>query len=194
MRGCFKEKGRRSCLSQNNDNTRMEATLRKWYFIGVFNRVLDAQGSSGDDARIDLPAKNASWSRMSIMKRKPLISAWDSRSGVTLVELLVVILIVTILSVALLPLLGPFIVRARYAAEPIPVLGNIRTMVGVYKFDNKTTSFPDFPRRQAERLTFQSQARGVVWVLLVANLICYQAPVRTVAEPIRCLLTQTQQV
>jgi len=58
-----------------------------------------------------------------------------ARSGVTLVELLVVILIVTILSVSMLPLLQPFVVEAQYAAEPIPVIGNIRTKVGLYQYD-----------------------------------------------------------
>ena len=46
-----------------------------------------------------------------------------ARAGVTLVELLVVILIVTILSVSMLPLLQPFVVESQYAAEPIPVIG-----------------------------------------------------------------------
>ena len=58
-----------------------------------------------------------------------------ARSGVTLVELLVVILIVTILSVSMLPLLQPFVVESQYAAEPIPVIGNIRTKIGVYQYD-----------------------------------------------------------
>ena len=70
------------------------------------------------------------------MNMKLLKVKADSRSGVTLVELLVVILIVTILAVALLPLLQPFIVKAQYAAEPIPVLGNVRTSVGMYAFEN----------------------------------------------------------
>ena len=58
-----------------------------------------------------------------------------ARAGVTLVELLVVILIVTILSVSMLPLLQPFVVEAQYAAEAIPVIGNIRTKVGIYQYD-----------------------------------------------------------
>ena len=58
-----------------------------------------------------------------------------ARSGVTLVELLVVILIVTILSVSMLPLLQPFVTEAQYAAEAIPVIGNIRTKVAVYQYD-----------------------------------------------------------
>ena len=58
-----------------------------------------------------------------------------AKAGVTLVELLVVILIVTILSVSMLPLLKPFVVEAQYAAEPIPVIGNLRTKVGLYQYD-----------------------------------------------------------
>ena len=58
-----------------------------------------------------------------------------ARSGVTLVELLVVILIVTILSVSMLPLLKPFVVQSQYAAEPIPVIGNLRTKIGLYQYD-----------------------------------------------------------
>lgn len=58
-----------------------------------------------------------------------------ARAGVTLVELLVVILIVTILSVSLLPLLKPYIVKAQYAAEPIPVIGNLRTQIGLFQYD-----------------------------------------------------------
>lgn len=58
-----------------------------------------------------------------------------AKAGVTLVELLVVILIVTILSVSMLPLLQPFVTEAQYAAEAIPVIGNIRTKIAVYQYD-----------------------------------------------------------
>ena len=58
-----------------------------------------------------------------------------ARAGVTLVELLVVILIVTILSVSMLPLLQPFVVEAQYTAEAIPVIGNLRTKIGLYQYD-----------------------------------------------------------
>ncbi len=58
-----------------------------------------------------------------------------AKAGVTLVELLVVILIVTILSVSMLPLLQPFVTEAQYAAEPIPVIGNLRTKIGLYMYD-----------------------------------------------------------
>ena len=58
-----------------------------------------------------------------------------AKAGVTLVELLVVILIVTILSVSMLPLLQPFVTEAQYAAEAIPVIGSIRTNVGTRQYD-----------------------------------------------------------
>ncbi len=58
-----------------------------------------------------------------------------ARAGVTLVELLVVILIVTILSVSMLPLLQPFVTEAQYAAEAIPVIANLRTKIGLYVYD-----------------------------------------------------------
>lgn len=65
-----------------------------------------------------------------------------ARSGVTLVELLVVILIVTILSVSMLPLLQPFVVEAQYAAEAIPVIGNLRTKIGIYQYDKGSLPAP----------------------------------------------------
>lgn len=58
-----------------------------------------------------------------------------AKAGVTLVELLVVILIVTILSVALLPMFKDYIVQAQYAAEAIPVIGNLRTKIGLYQYE-----------------------------------------------------------
>ena len=65
---------------------------------------------------------------MNAIKRK-------AKAGVTLVELLVVILIVTILSVSMLPLLQPFVTEAQYAAEAIPVIGNIRTKIGLHVYE-----------------------------------------------------------
>lgn len=58
-----------------------------------------------------------------------------ARPGVTLVELLVVILIVTILSVGLLPLLKPFIEQSKYAAEVQPALANIQTKINLYQYE-----------------------------------------------------------
>lgn len=58
-----------------------------------------------------------------------------ARAGVTLVELLVVILIVTILSVSLLPLFKPYIEQAKYAAEVQPTLGNIQTKINLYQYE-----------------------------------------------------------
>ena len=59
-----------------------------------------------------------------------------ARPGVTLVELLVVILIVTILSVSLLPLMKPYIEEAKYAAEALPVVANIQTKVNLYQYEH----------------------------------------------------------
>ena len=58
-----------------------------------------------------------------------------ARSGVTLVELLVVILIVTILSVSLLPLLKPYIEQSKYAAEVQPTLANVQTKINLYQYE-----------------------------------------------------------
>lgn len=71
------------------------------------------------------------------IKRKTTMNElkMKAKAGVTLVELLVVILIVTILSVSMLPLLQPFVTEAQYAAEAIPVIGTLRTKVGMYQYD-----------------------------------------------------------
>ncbi len=58
-----------------------------------------------------------------------------AKAGVTLVELLVVILIITILAVGMLPLLKPFIEQAKYAAEAQPVLGSIQTKINLYQYE-----------------------------------------------------------
>ena len=58
-----------------------------------------------------------------------------AKAGVTLVELLVVILIITILSVSLLPLLKPYIEQAKYAAEVQPALAKIQTTINLYQYE-----------------------------------------------------------
>ncbi|MDD5707271.1 MAG: prepilin-type N-terminal cleavage/methylation domain-containing protein [Kiritimatiellae bacterium] len=57
---------------------------------------------------------------------------FKGREGVTLIELLVVILIIVILAVAMLPVLAPFVTRAKYAADGIPAIGNLRTQIQLY--------------------------------------------------------------
>lgn len=59
-----------------------------------------------------------------------------ARAGVTLVELLVVILIVAILAVTMLPMFKKYVVQAQYTAEPIPLVGHIRTQIGLYQYEH----------------------------------------------------------
>lgn len=70
------------------------------------------------------------------MNHQSLKAKLGSRSGVTLVELLVVILIVTILSVTLLPMFKKYVVQAQYAAEPIPLVAHLRTQIGLYQYEH----------------------------------------------------------
>lgn len=64
-----------------------------------------------------------------------LSGKFGSRSGVTLVELLVVMLIVVILAVSLVPFLRDYIVKARYTAEGVPVVGDLRTKIELYRYE-----------------------------------------------------------
>lgn len=89
-----------------------------------------------------------------------------AKAGVTLVELLVVILIVTILSVSMLPLLQPFVTEAQYAAEAIPVISNIRTKIGLYAYDKGSLPYDTKlkaemqPHAQVETWQVSSDAKG----------------------------------
>lgn len=69
---------------------------------------------------------------------------FGSKAGVTLVELLVVMLIVVILAVSLTPLFRDYIVRAQYAAEAVPVVGDLRTKIELYRYENNY--LPGLPR------------------------------------------------
>lgn len=89
-----------------------------------------------------------------------------AKAGVTLVELLVVILIVTILSVSMLPLLQPFVTEAQYAAEAIPVISNIRTKIGLYVYEKARLPYDTsllaemMPHKQVETWQVSSTATG----------------------------------
>lgn len=72
------------------------------------------------------------------MNHKLLKGKLGSRSGVTLVELLVVILIVTILAVTLLPVFKKFVVESQYASEALPLIGHVRTQIGLYQYEHNT--------------------------------------------------------
>lgn len=60
---------------------------------------------------------------------------FGSKSGVTLVELLVVMLIVVILAVSMMPFLRDYIVRARYVAEAVPVVGDMITKIQLHRYE-----------------------------------------------------------
>lgn len=59
-----------------------------------------------------------------------------ARAGVTLVELLVVMLIAVILAVSLLPMFKEYICKAQYNAEAVPVIATLRTKINLYQYDH----------------------------------------------------------
>lgn len=61
---------------------------------------------------------------------------WPRKRGHTGSELLVVILLVTILSVAMLPVLKPLVIQAQYEAEAVPAVGTLRTRIGLFHFES----------------------------------------------------------
>jgi prepilin-type N-terminal cleavage/methylation domain-containing protein len=69
---------------------------------------------------------------------------FGSKAGVTLVELLVVMLIVVILAVSLTPLFRDYITRAQYTAEAVPVVGDMRTKVTMFQYEHGF--LPGIPR------------------------------------------------
>ena len=81
-----------------------------------------------------------------------------ARSGVTLVELLVVILIVAILAVTMLPMFKKYVVQAQYTAEPIPLVGHIRTQIGLYQYEHNQLPFTY--ASGSEVFTFEKNTTG----------------------------------
>ena len=57
------------------------------------------------------------------------------QSGFTLVELLIVMLIVGILSIAMLPMYKKYMTKAKYTAEGLPILATIKTQVDLSIYD-----------------------------------------------------------
>lgn len=60
-----------------------------------------------------------------------------SKAGVTLVELLVVMLIVVILAVSLIPLFKDYIVRSKYTAEAVPVVADLRVKATMFDYEEE---------------------------------------------------------
>ncbi len=61
--------------------------------------------------------------------------AFGSKAGVTLVELLVVMLIVVILTVSLTPLFRDYMIRSQYTAEAVPVVGDLRLKTELFRYE-----------------------------------------------------------
>lgn len=59
-----------------------------------------------------------------------------AKAGFTLVELLVVMLIVAILTVTMLPFFKEYICKAQYTSDALPVIGDLRTKIGLYYYDH----------------------------------------------------------
>lgn len=59
-----------------------------------------------------------------------------AKAGVTLVELLVVMLIAVILAVSLLPMFKEYICKAQYSADAVPVIATLRTKISLYQYDH----------------------------------------------------------
>ena len=57
------------------------------------------------------------------------------QSGFTLVELLIVMLIVGILSIAMLPMYKKYMTKAKYTAEGLPILATIKTQIDLAIYD-----------------------------------------------------------
>lgn len=59
-----------------------------------------------------------------------------SLAGFTLVELLIVMLIVAILSIAMLPMYKKYMCKAKYTAEGLPILATIKTQVDLFCYEH----------------------------------------------------------
>ena len=57
------------------------------------------------------------------------------QSGFTLVELLIVMLIVGILSIAMLPMYKKYMTKAKYTAEGLPILATIKTQIDLFCYE-----------------------------------------------------------
>jgi prepilin-type N-terminal cleavage/methylation domain-containing protein len=63
--------------------------------------------------------------------------SFGSKSGVTLVELLVVMLIVVILAISLLPVFQKYIIEAQYTAEAVPTVADLRLKTELFRYENQ---------------------------------------------------------
>jgi len=86
---------------------------------------------------------------------------FGSKDGVTLVELLVVMLIIVILAVSLTPLFRDYIIQAQYAAEAVPVVASMRTKVTLLQYDK--AFLPGIPRTGGRPVATAGGAYDPAW-------------------------------
>lgn len=89
----------------------------------------------------------------------------------------------------MLPLLQPFVTEAQYAAEAIPVIGNIRTKVGLYVYEKGKLPFDTGkldgmqPQEQVETWMVASAGEGGTSNDDVFNPAYYNVPSEARTEP-----------
>jgi len=104
------------------------------FYVSLPQSDAEYGAASANGTVTDARIKQCAEHRRCPMKDRARMSA---KAGVTLIELLVVVLIIVILAVAMLPVLTPFVTRAKYAADGIPQVGNMRTKVQLYMTENE---------------------------------------------------------
>jgi prepilin-type N-terminal cleavage/methylation domain-containing protein len=92
----------------------------------------------------------------------------QGKGGFTLVELLIVMLIIVILAVSALPLLKPFVVQAKYTSNAVPVIGNLRTKIEVYRVEKDR--LPGVPVNSTTEQALYTESIPVESV--VDNMVC----------------------
>jgi prepilin-type N-terminal cleavage/methylation domain-containing protein len=110
-----------------------------------------------------------------------------NNGGFTLVELLVVILIIVILSVTMLPLLKPFVTKAQFAAEGVPVIGNLRTKVELFRIEKNY--LPGVPTANNVPVKYGSDTNAYTWSNLTINDLTLTLGAPTTANIGECVQT-----
>lgn len=111
-----------------------------------------------------------------------------ARSGVTLVELLVVMLIAVILAVSLLPMFKEYICKAQYNAEAVPVIATLRTKISLYQYENN--KLPQNPSSKDQVASWEIDGSDKQKYVL-ASYTANQGPADSTVDEDTDLLTAT---